>query len=216
MQTPTGTQETALTREMPPVDVADTSPLPPAPTLISAQGDACPSCGALVAPDQRYCIECGERRGQPRLPFMDGRTAADPPAEVVTPAYPMAFAPPAPPKSKWNSGIALLATIGLLLLAMGVGVLIGNNGDNGKAVAQAPVIIGGAAAGATAGTGATADTAAASKDAATTDKAGVDADAVAKKNGVKLAPKDVDLGGKCPKGTVGCDSTGKFTGDYFK
>src|SRR4051794_29840153 len=101
MQTPTGTQETALTREMPPVEIAETSPLPPAPTLISASGDACPSCGPRVAADQRYCIEWGERRGDPRFPFRDGRPAAEPPQEVVTPAYPMAYAPPAQPKSKW-------------------------------------------------------------------------------------------------------------------
>jgi hypothetical protein len=219
MQTPTGTQETALTREMPPVNMAETSPLPPAPTLISASGDACASCGAMVAPDQRYCIECGERRGEPRLPFMDGRTAAEPPAEVV--AQPVGYPqqPPPPHKSKWSSGLALLATIGLLLLAMGVGVLIGNNGDQ-KAVAQAPVVIGGAATAATGASAATgADTSAAASKGADSNgdtSAGVSADAVAKKNGVKLAPKNVDLGGKCPKGSVGCDTSGKFTGDYFK
>jgi hypothetical protein len=219
MQSPPGTQETALTREMPPVDVAETSPLPPSPTLISAAGDACANCGALVAADQRYCIECGERRGQPRLPFMDGRTAAEPPAEVVPSQYTqMAYPPPAPPKSKWSSGLALLATIGLLLLAMGVGVLIGNDGDD-KAVAQQPVVIGGPASTATGASGATAAAAgagAAAADSASKDKAGVDADAVAKKNGVKLAPKDVDLGGKCEKGSVGCSDSGEFDGEYFK
>ncbi|MGH2958025.1 MAG: hypothetical protein ACRDKE_00350 [Solirubrobacterales bacterium] len=218
MQPPTGTHDTALTREMPPVEAAASSPLPPAPTLISAQGDACPSCGAMIAADQRYCVECGERRGEPRLPFMDGRTAAEPPTEVVTPAYPQYLPPPAAPKSKWSSGLALLATIALLLLAMGVGVLIGNNGDSSNALAQQPVIIGGAATAATGASGASgADTAAAKgADAASTDTAGVDADAVAKKNGVKLAPKDVDLGGKCEKGSVGCNDSGEFDGEYFK
>ena len=47
-------------------------------------------------------------------------------------------------------------------------------------------------------------------------KGGVDASALAKKNGVKLAPKDVDLGEKCDKGSVGCDDNGTFSGDYFK
>jgi hypothetical protein len=173
-----------------------------------------------MAADQRYCTDCGERRGDPRLPFMDGRTAAEPPAPIATAtAYPVAgYAAPPPAKSKWSSGMALLATIATLLLAMGVGVLIGNKGDNSNAASQQPIIVGGT--GATAASGAT-DAAAASKDskgadASTETKAGVDADAVAKKNGVKLAPKDVDLGGKCPKGSVGCNSQGEFTGDYFK
>jgi hypothetical protein len=188
--------------------------------LTIGSGDACPSCGANVAPDQRYCVECGERRGEPRLPFMDGRTAVEPATEVVTPAYPMASYASVPPqkKSKWSSGMGLLATIGLLLLAMGVGVMIGNNGDDGKALAQQPVVIGGAATAATGASGATGDASAtASKSSGSEEtKAGVDANAVAKKNGVKLAPKDVDLGGKCAKGSVGCDDSGKFTGDYFK
>jgi hypothetical protein len=45
---------------------------------------------------------------------------------------------------------------------------------------------------------------------------GQNADAVAKKNGVKLAPKDVKPGDKCEKGAVGCSDGGTFTGDYFK
>jgi hypothetical protein len=220
MQPSTGTPETAVTRQMPPVAVADANPLPPAPTIVGSSGDACPKCQSPMAADQRYCVECGERRGEPRLPFMDGRTAAQPPAEVVAaPAYPMAaFPPPAAPKSKWSSGAALLATIATLLLAMGVGVLIGNNGDSKNAVAQAPIIVGGTGAstatGASGASGAAAG--AATADAASGDKAANDVDAVAKKNGVKLAPKNVDLGGKCPKGSVGCNSAGKFTGDYFK
>ena len=34
-------------------------------------GEQCPSCGKPMATDQRYCLECGSRRGDPRLPFMD-------------------------------------------------------------------------------------------------------------------------------------------------
>ncbi|MBJ7354656.1 MAG: hypothetical protein JHC98_07505 [Thermoleophilaceae bacterium] len=175
-----------------------------------------------MAGDQRYCIECGERRGDPRLPFMDGRTAAEPPAPVATAtAYPVAgYLPPAPPTSKWSSGMALLATIATLLLAMGVGVLIGNKGDSANASSQQPIIVGGGATTATGASGASgAASATSKKDAAASaaeDTSGANADAVAKKNGVKLAPKDVDLGEKCPKGSVGCDEDGTFSGDYFK
>ncbi len=226
MQPPPGTQESAITREMPPVAVGDANPLPPAPVLASPPGEACSKCGAAVAADQRYCIECGERQGDPRLPFMDGRTAAQAPADAPQqPAYPAGYAaPPAPPKGKWSSGLALLSTIAVLLLAMGVGVLIGNKGD--KASSQQPLVVGGVGAtSATAGaTGATAeasssggkDGGASTAAADGTTDSGVDADALAKKNGVKLAPKDVDLGGKCEKGSVGCSDSGTFDGDYFK
>jgi len=229
MQPPSGTPETAMTRQMPPLPVGDanTSSLPPAPTLVSASGDACPNCGATVAADQRYCIECGERRGDPRLPFMDGRSAIEAssaPAQA-TPYGAYAYAPPIAPNRKWSSGLAMLATLGLLVLAMGVGVLIGNDGGSSNATAQQPVIIGGA--GATAATGAS-DATAASKDSSSKTAAasssdgdgntssGVDAEALAKKNGVKLAPPTVDLGEKCSKGSVGCSDGGEFTGDYFK
>lgn len=222
MQLPTGTQEPAVTRQMPPVAVGDANPLPPAPTIASPTGDACTNCGAMVAADQRYCIDCGERRGEPRLPFMDGRTAAQPVAEVLpAPAYPMAYAPSAEPKSKWSSGLALLSTIAVLLLAMGVGVLIGNNGDS-KASSQQPMIIGGGATTAAGSTGATAAAAGAAGGAAAASGgdgetgSGVDAEAIAKKNGVKLAPKNVDLGEKCSKGSVGCNDNGEFDGEYFK
>lgn len=115
--------------------------------------------------------------------------------------------------------MALLSTIAVLLLAMGVGVLIGDRGGSEAASTQ-PVILGGV--GATAATGATTDTGAASTDekaSASADsdtKSGVDADAIAKKNGVKLAPKDVDLGQECEKGSVGCSDSGEFDGNYFE
>lgn len=224
MQSPNGIQESAVTREMPPVAVNESTPLPPAPILTGPRGDACAKCGATVAADQRYCVECGERHGDPRLPFMDGRTASQAPADATQPTggYPApAYAAP-PPKQRWASGIALLSTIAVLLLAMGVGVLIGNKGE--QASSQQPMIVGGV--GATTATGATGATstsggtdskaaATAASDDGTTD-AGVDAEALAKKNGVKLAPKDVDLGEKCEKGSVGCNDSGEFDGEYFK
>lgn len=224
MNPPTGTKDAAVTREMPPVAARDSAPLPPAPMIVGPVGEACTKCGAPVAADQRYCIECGERQGDPRLPFMDGRTAANPSVEVVqAPAFPAVPYPPAQPKGKWSSGIALLSTVAVLLLAMGVGVLIGDAGGE-KASSQQPMIVGGVgattAAGATGATAATdnkaAEASAAAADGDGTTEAGVDAEALAKKNGVKLAPKDVDLGEKCEKGSVGCSDEGTFDGDYFK
>ena len=61
-------------------------------------GDQCPSCGAVLAADQRYCLECGHRHGDPRLPFMDAVVLMD---AVKRPRQ----APPPPPKKK-RSGIS--------------------------------------------------------------------------------------------------------------
>lgn len=223
MQPLPGSSDATLTREMPATRTNGDSPLVSSTTIV-APGEACPSCRALLAADQRYCVECGERIGDPRLPFMDGRTEPEP-TQPQLPAYPVLpyNAPPTAPKGKWSSTVALLGTIGVLLLSMGVGVLIGDkNGGGASTAAQQPVIIGAAgvtdatagASGATGGTDAATANAATGSDGET--KSGVDANALAKKNGVKLAPPSVDLGEDCPKGSVGCDEKGKFTGDYFE
>lgn len=231
MNPPTGTKEPdAPTRELPQAHVRPSLPLenpaaagaPPAPLIVAPRGDACPSCGSPMAADQRYCLDCGRRRGEPRLPLMDGRGAAEPaPAAAASPAH--VYSPPtaAGPRPRWAASVSLILGVGVLLLAMGVGVLIGNNGNGDAARTQAPVIIGGGAAVAAGPTGATdasdaakADKAEA-KDAAAEESGGaINADKTAKANGVKLAPDDAKIGDKCEKGAVGCED-GEFTGDYF-
>jgi hypothetical protein len=181
----------------------------------NSSGD-CPSCGADMAPDQRYCIQCGERRAGGGL----------------REALPRAQAPAPAPTSKrtWMSpNSSLIAGVATLLIALGVGVLIGRSGDNGgsaKAATPQIVTVAGAAAGAAGATGATADTAAGSsasktvkaKKKAAASKAKVSGassvDATARKNGVKLPPKVVKIGQKCEKGAKGCQG-GKFTGNFF-
>jgi hypothetical protein len=170
-----------------------------------------------MATDQRYCIQCGERRGDSRLSSLEEAAS-----QQVSPAPPpgaVTAAPPATPKGR-SQGLALIATIGLLLLAMGVGVLIGNQGQSSNAgVSQQPIVIGAAGpsaatAGATDATAAASDKKASKDTAAASHASRANADALAKKNGVKLAPKDAKVGDKCESGAVGCDG-GKFTGDYF-
>jgi hypothetical protein len=124
---------------------------------------------------------------------------------------------------------SLIAGVATLLLALGVGVLIGRSGDNGgKAPAAQVVTVSGAAAGAAGAgaTGAAANTAATNstaskvasakkKKAAAKKVSGTSSvDATAKKNGVKLPPKVVKIGQKCEKGAKGCQG-GKFTGNFF-
>jgi hypothetical protein len=170
------------------------------PPLIAANGERCPSCGTTLAADQRFCLECGERRGEPRLPFMDGRTQP-----VLAPQPPTPVSPvPMPRRGSAAAGLSLIAGIGVLLLAMGVGVLIGNsNGRSAASNRPMQVIAAPAVIGATAATGATGSTDATGSTAATA------ATTVKKQN---LPPPVVKVG---QPGHGRGYTKGKFTGDFF-
>ena len=78
-----------------------------------------------MAADQRYCLECGQRRGEPRLPFMDAVVLMD--TVVKGPQQ----GPPRPTRqrrARLSANATLIAGIGTLLLALGIGVLIGRSG----------------------------------------------------------------------------------------
>jgi hypothetical protein len=173
----------------------------PAPVL--ATGDGCPTCGSTLAADQRYCVACGTRRGEPRLPFMDGR-----PRQVAAPA---AAPPPRRHRPHASAGTTLVAGVGTLVLALGVGVLIGRQGNSQPERAAAPVQVitvpgGGAAADTTATTDTSSASTTSSKDASNA------ADKVLKAK-VKLPPPTVTVGSSCKSG-AGCQH-GKFTGNFF-
>jgi len=78
--------------------------------------EKCAVCGAALAPDQHYCVECGTRRGAPRF-------SANLPS-----ARPAASAPAAPRRSlaRPSSLLAIIA-IATLLIAFGVGLLVGHD-----------------------------------------------------------------------------------------
>lgn len=201
------------------------SPVPP-PDLAPAQteAEACGSCGAPMASDQRYCLECGQRRGDPRLPFMD--------AVVLMDAVKRSRqAPPPPPPKRRRSGVspnaALIAGIGTLLLALGIGVLIGRSGTHEVAqTAAAPQVIkigGGEGESATSSKGGSTGGGAASK--AKTKKqrqaalkeaeAHPAAEEVLKPAGnVDLPEAKVQPGDKCKNSEAGCEG-GEFTGNFF-
>ena len=119
--------------------------------------EPCSQCGTLLAADQRYCLNCGRRRGEPRVDYRRQRPAAEQnghaPVETA----------PAPDQRKQRDFAPLaaaggIAVLGLMLL---VGVLIGRgSGDNSAPAPAAPVVVregGGtetAAAGAEKGSGA--------------------------------------------------------------
>jgi hypothetical protein len=210
-----------------------TAPLPPAyhaPALQTASGyDQCPSCSALVMSDQRYCLACGHRRGDPRLPFMDAVVFMD----AMKQPKGAPAAPPPEQQRRISPNAALIAGVGTLLLALGIGVLIGRSGgETAPPAQQAPIVIKGgtateeAATASTAGTsvggggGSEGSTAGKSKKVVKKEKAkaaasGKGAEEVLKpKSGVKLPPPTTGVGDKCEKGTAGCEG-GEFTGSFF-
>ncbi len=93
-----------------------------------------------MAADQRYCLECGERRAAMSSvlrggPPTGGNEASGPPSPPAPPGAP-------PADASWQRGntLTVIAGVGVLLLAMGVGVLIGRSGSSKPAAAPPQVI----------------------------------------------------------------------------
>jgi len=151
-----------------------------------------------------------------------------------------AAAPPKPPprrRPSISASSSLVAVVATLVLALGVGVMIGRSGDNGMSNTAAPQIIrvggGGetataSASGASAGGGAKASKGGKQASSATAKKAKAKAatgDSGASKAteevfepapGVKIAPPEQQLGGDCDPGVAGCNSKGEFEGSFFE
>lgn len=221
-------------KHTPPAVVPD--PLPAA----TSASDNCPSCGKPLAPDQRYCLECGHRRGDPRLPFMDAVVFMEAINKPQTP-------PPAAPAGGGgkprglSANSALIAGIATLVLAIGVGVLIGQAGNDGSGSASnTPSVIrvegngtgGGGAEEASSGEEAGAQASGKNKGGkekkannATAKKAQAKAQTGStgqtKATEEVLEPKvpqakpEATLGESCDKGTAGCSNSGKFEGNFF-
>lgn len=148
-------------------------------------------------------------------------------------------APPTPPSRRRPSisaSSSLVAVVATLVLALGVGVMIGRSGESGASNAAAPQIIrigGGeesAATASTAGAGGIAGGGAKDKKAnpATVKKAKEKAatgDSGTSKAteevfepapGVKIAPPEQQLGGDCDPSVAGCNGKGEFEGNFFE
>jgi hypothetical protein len=128
-------------------DEAVTAELRPASMVTAVRSDQCPACSTAMASDQRYCLECGERRGPARVPLLDSSSQRARARET-----PAAHRPPARARASVNS--TLIAGIGTLLLAMGVGVLIGRSANSTSAKAPPAQVVTVAGGGGTAGTAA--------------------------------------------------------------
>ena len=101
--------------------------------------ESCAACGAPLVEDQRYCLECGERRFPMSSVLLGGmggpqsggssrsQSAASPPA--APPGYGSSSADGG---GRRGNAVTVIAGVGVLLLAMGVGVLIGRSGASSK------------------------------------------------------------------------------------
>jgi hypothetical protein len=215
-------------------DSSSTSEEPTRQLSVAGSSDHCVNCGAPLASDQRYCVNCGERRGKPRFALAPPQEAA---AEEVTTTRSAST----PRRPRTSAGFNLIAGVATLLLAMGVGVLIGHNssGSNSTKAAATPQITinGGGAANGTAGTAAAAGAAAASGAGATASTGKGKHHGSAKTAKTKAPPKVViqkaaaaaskvtggsaktaaptaTQGSSCASGTAGCQN-GKLTGSFF-
>jgi hypothetical protein len=96
-------------------DEAATKPTTEPAIGVSVAGDRCAVCGAELAPDQRYCVECGTRRGAPRF-------SANLPSQAAP-----ASAPATRPTARRPSTMLAIVAVATLLIAFGVGILIGHD-----------------------------------------------------------------------------------------
>jgi hypothetical protein len=111
------------------------------PSSSSAAGaELCAACGAPLAGDQRYCLECGERRAPISSVLLGGPPSGDRSQSQTPPPAPPPPASTAPDSAGRGNAVTLLAGVGVLLLAMGVGVLIGRSSAPKQSAAPAQTI----------------------------------------------------------------------------
>jgi hypothetical protein len=100
--------------------------------VVGQEGETCEQCGSVLATDQRYCINCGCRRGEARVDYEHRLAGGHSTANGAMPAA-------APPAQQWSPVVAIgaIALLGVFLL---LGVLIGKKDNNTTqtVAAQAP------------------------------------------------------------------------------
>ena len=179
---------------------------PPIPAIPSSR-EQCAACGAPLAPDQRYCVECGQRRGGARPPFFEQPRSDGTLARAARPRRPL-----------MSINATLIAGVGTLLLAMGIGILIGRSGQSSSSKAPAVQLVTapGAASAATGSstTEATLPSATTSTTSTTAAKSGGSSSSSksTSKKSRPPAPKTVTVGSQ---GTGRGYQKGKFTGNFF-
>jgi hypothetical protein len=112
-----------------------------------SQYEPCEECGAPLDPQQRYCVNCGARRGN----------GANPASRYFAAMSKRARRPPLRPPAKSGSGnrAAAVGFFALLPIAVAIGVVVGRSGNDGEnealleALRNQPAAVAGTTAGAT-------------------------------------------------------------------
>lgn len=135
--------------------MSDTMQMPPTPGAapnLGDPGETCRGCGAELAPDQRYCVNCGARRADPRVDYqhlLAGTNGNDPheaaPAGAAAAGGAAvaggAAAAGTTGETRAISPLGAAVAVGLLLIAVLLGAVIGKGNGAGD---QAPVLVGSA------------------------------------------------------------------------
>ena len=111
--------------------------------VLGPPGETCSGCGTPLNQDQRYCLSCGARRDGMQPTFIRILGEQDQAAPAAGADAPGTGTRPAAGATK--SPIPALATIGCLLLALGVGVVIGRSGGSDNSAGKPQVVSLGAA-----------------------------------------------------------------------
>ncbi len=118
---------------------------------LAPEGEPCASCSSPLTADQRYCLNCGHRRGEARLPYanyLPGTQASGAELSSVT-----VTATDAPERQNEVSPLGAVFGVALLGAMLLMGVLLGRGGDEQQAAAP-PIVQVGDASTATPGAGA--------------------------------------------------------------
>jgi len=107
--------------------------LAPVPAEQPAVAASCANCSAPLAPDQRYCLACGQPVSSVRLAFLDvlqGETQPYAPSQSPAGSLPPGYASVVEPTSgvyAWMRRYSgLFGLLSVLLLAIVVGLLVGH------------------------------------------------------------------------------------------
>jgi hypothetical protein len=116
--------------------------------VFGEQGEPCQECGSPLAADQRYCLNCGKRRGGPRVDYTQvvGDAKGDTPEPGTPPQGASAVAAADEKGERDYAPLAAVGGIAILGLMLLVGVLIGK-GNNQTTSAPAPIVTVGESAG---------------------------------------------------------------------